>query len=422
MRIVVYPHDLGIGGSQLNAIELAAAVRALGHEVLVFGRPGALVARIEACGLEFVEAPAPGKRPSPSVARALAHLVRDRGIDLVHGYEWPPILEGVLSMTMGREAAVVGTVMSMSVPTFIPRSIELVVGTEEIGAAERTAGRRRVHVLEPPVDLGHNEIASDPGVEAFRARFGLDGSRLVVVSVARFAHELKLEGTLTAIRSVGEVGRDSSEGELSPVSLVLVGDGPARAEIEAAASEANARHGDGTVVITGQLDDPRPAYAAADVALGMGGSALRALAYGKPLIVQGERGFWRTLTPESLAGFLWTGWYGIGDGAEGGGGAFRDALRPLLADPARRRELGEFGLRTVRERFSLERAAGLQLEVYLQALEGRGSGSAVLSESVALARYARYYGEKRALRALGRERLDDFNSRPVTARNRDRGA
>ena len=40
MRILVYPHDLGIGGSQLNAIELAAAVQRLGHEVIVYGRPG----------------------------------------------------------------------------------------------------------------------------------------------------------------------------------------------------------------------------------------------------------------------------------------------------------------------------------------------------------------------------------------------
>ncbi|MDF2491460.1 MAG: glycosyltransferase, partial [Microbacterium sp.] len=70
-----------------------------------------------------------------------------------------------------------------------------------------------------------------------------------------------------------------------------MGDGPARAEIEQRAAAVNAECGEGTVVVTGNLDDPRPAYAAADIALGMGGSALRALAYGAPLIVQGEHGF-----------------------------------------------------------------------------------------------------------------------------------
>jgi hypothetical protein len=33
MNIVVYPNAMSIGGSQLNAIELAAAVRKHGHNV-----------------------------------------------------------------------------------------------------------------------------------------------------------------------------------------------------------------------------------------------------------------------------------------------------------------------------------------------------------------------------------------------------
>ena len=65
------------------------------------------------------------------------------------------------------------------------------------------------------------------------------------------------------------------------------------------------------VVLTGQLADPRPAYSAADVILGMGSSALRGMAFGKPLVVQGERGFWELLTPDSASVFLRDGWYGV---------------------------------------------------------------------------------------------------------------
>ncbi|MDF2491459.1 MAG: glycosyltransferase [Microbacterium sp.] len=194
MKILVYPHELGVGGSQLNAIELAAAVRDLGHEVAVFGRAGALNARIDALGLEFIEAPPAGRRPSAPAARALRDLVEARGVDVIHGYEWPPVLDGVWAMARGRRAAVVGTVMSMSVPSFIPRSVPLVVGTEEIADGERRAGRRRLDVLEPPVDLVHNDIDGDPGVGAFRARFGLQDARTTIVSVSRLARELKLEG------------------------------------------------------------------------------------------------------------------------------------------------------------------------------------------------------------------------------------
>ena len=35
MRVLVYPHSMEIGGSQLNAVELGGAVRDLGHDVVV---------------------------------------------------------------------------------------------------------------------------------------------------------------------------------------------------------------------------------------------------------------------------------------------------------------------------------------------------------------------------------------------------
>ncbi len=411
MRIVVYPNDLGIGGSQLNAIELAAAVRDLGHEVVVFGRAGALNARIAELGLEFIDAPPQGRRPSPTTASALRELVRTRKIDVIHGYEWPPVLDGVLAMSTHRTAAVVATVMSMSVPPFIPRSIPLVVGTEEIAAAERKAGRQRVEVIEPPVDLVHNDVAQDPGVAAFRERYGLSSDRLNVVAVARFARELKLEGTLTAIDVIGRMARSL------PVRLVLVGDGPARSEVEARAHAVNAENGGSSIVLTGRLDDPRAAYAAADISLGMGGSALRAIAYGKPLVVQGEKGFWKTLSPKTVDSFLWTGWYGVDRGAEYGAEALERELLPLVEGQARREELGAYGLELVRDRFSLQRAARLQAEIYAYAA-ARPARYPVPAELAALARYSRYYVAKRIRRALGREAEDDFNSKPVAGRRR----
>ena len=35
MRVLVYPHAMEIGGSQLNAVETGAALRDRGHEVTV---------------------------------------------------------------------------------------------------------------------------------------------------------------------------------------------------------------------------------------------------------------------------------------------------------------------------------------------------------------------------------------------------
>jgi glycosyltransferase involved in cell wall biosynthesis len=405
MRVLVYPHDLGIGGSQLNAIELAGAVRDQGHEVLVFGPAGPLEGRIEELGLEFIAAPTPRRRPSPSIVAALRRVVDECGIDVVHGYEWPPILESRLAV-WGRGTACVGTVMSMAVAPFIPQHLPLVVGTEQIADAERRQGRRRVHVVEPPVDLAHNQPVDPREVDSFRSRFGIPGGTCVV-AVSRLAHELKLEGILTAIDVVPTI-----DGAV----LVVVGDGPARHEVVAAADAANRRAGRVAVRVIGQMADPRAAYTSADVVIGMGGSALRAMAFGKPLVVQGEQGFWDLLTPVTVDQFLWTGWFGVGEARTVGAQRLRSILVPLLADEGLRRSLGAFSSDVVRKRFALDQAGVRQADIYREALTGPPQSSAhPVLDGAAAFRFAVHTVRRRAGKLRGNRPSDDFNARPVAA-------
>ncbi|MEU8266264.1 glycosyltransferase [Sphaerisporangium sp. NPDC049002] len=402
MRILVYPHAMEVGGSQLNAVELAAAVQRLGHEVSVIGEPGPLVGHVTDAGLEHLPLSPERRRPSPTTVRLLRDLAVQRGLDVVHGYEWPPGVEAFYASLRGPAAAVC-TIMSMSVAPFLPSSLPLVVGTREI--QERAApGRRHVHLIEPPVDVAAN--APGHPVEAFRHEFGLSGhvlgeGPLDVVVVGRLVPELKLEGLLTAIDVTGRLA-----GELD-VRLVVVGDGPARAEVEERAAAANAAAGRRVVVLTGQLLDPRPAYAAASVCLGMGGSALRSLAFAKPLIVQGEHGFFELLTPETEKTFLGQGWYGLGDGRETGGPRLEALLRRLHAGPGLRHELGEYGRRLVVERFSLERAARVQVEIYERAVTERPAALDALGTAAGVLNYKL---RRRYDRLRGTHARDDFNT------------
>ena len=404
MKVLVYPHDLGMGGSQLNAVELAAGVRDLGHEVVVYGRPGVLVQRVHELGLRFVESPPPGRRPSPSVVHHLRHLVLDEGVDLLHGYEWPPILE-CRAAALATPAHAVGTVMSMAVAPFLPATLPLVVGTRQIAAHERAAGRRAVTVIEPPVDLDANGPHCGADSEAFRDRHGIpDGLHVVVVT--RLADQLKGEGLRTAIETVPAMHPD--------VVLTVVGDGPGRDTVQRLAAAANQRAGRRAVVLTGEVADPRPAYSLADVCLGMGGSALRALSFGAPLVVQGEQGFWKALTPGTLPEFGWQGWYGMGSGRESGPAALREALEPLLDDAGLRSERGAFSLEVVRSRFGLKDAAARQLEVY-EAAAAAPPDHPGATDVVGAARFARYKIDRLVSRRRGRVARDDFNAAPVAA-------
>lgn len=404
MRVIVYPHRLEIGGSQINAIELAAAVRDVGHEVIVFGQPGGLVSRVEELGLEFVSAPQPRGRPAPKVMRALRRLAHQRGVDVVHGYEWTTALEAYWGPRMRDGVPAVATVMSMAVAPFLPLDMPLVVGTEQIADHERRLGRRALTVIEPPVDVVHDA----PGavdVDAFRREHGLDPDVLTVVSVSRLAAALKLEGLLAAIEVAGRTA----------IQLVIAGDGPDRAVVVAAAERANAAAGRRAVVLTGELGDPRPAYAAADVALGMGGSALRAMAFARPLIVQGEQGFWETLTPDSAERFLWTGWYGVGDGREHGPARLERLLDGLADDPGRRASLGAYARGLVEDRFSLQSAARRQVGLYERSIAASPQRQRLGPGAASAYKLAAYRMQSRVDQVRGRFAADDFNAKAVAA-------
>ena len=362
MRLLVAPHELAIGGSQINAIDLAAGAAAAGHEVLVYGVPGPLVDYVEASGLEFIPARRLKYRPAPSRIAQLVALCRSRRIDLIHAYEWPPCLDAYYGAHLVGGVPLVCTVLSMSVSPLVPSSVPLIMGTEALGDEARRTHGAPVWVLEPPIDTD----ADHPGIDGaeFRRAWGVADDALLLMSVSRLAVDLKLDALVRAIDA-----SDLLAGEL-PLELLLVGGGPAEGPLRARAAAVNARHGREVVRFTGPLSDPRTAYAAADVVVGMGSSALRAASIGRPVVVQGEQAFSEVLAPSGYPHFLRHGFWGLGDDAPDAS-RLAGQLRALLRDPALRAELGAFGRRAVEADFSLRRGTARQLEIYGEVLAAR---------------------------------------------------
>jgi glycosyltransferase involved in cell wall biosynthesis len=361
MRILVCPHLMEIGGSQLNAVELASRAARAGHDVVLFGPDGELVSRVEELGLEYHRAPVEESWPSRRNIARLVSLVRQRRIDLVHGYEWGPVTDLAFGPHLLLGTPMVATVLSMDVPGFLPRHVPLVVGTRELEKSSR-ARYPRVQLMEPPIDTDLNAPAADP--RAARSSFGVSDDELLVSVVCRLTTDLdKVQGVLEAVAAVEVLAARF------PVRLLVAGDGPSLATVRTAAEEVNRRTGRRTVIVAGALLDPRPAYDAADVVLGMGSSALKGMSFAKPLVVQGAAGFWELLTPATAATFLEQGWFGAGSGD--GVRRLLTALEGLLPDAAERRRLGAFGRQMVTERFSLTEAATRTEELYRRTLADR---------------------------------------------------
>jgi len=400
LRLLVVLHNLGIGGSQRNSVDLAAGARDLGHEVTLAGPPGVLQDVIAEKNLPFevIEELSPDNiaPTARSAYRRMRELVRRVQPDLVHTYELTPSILMFLGPHRSDDVPMTMTINSMSVPDFMPGSVPLQVCGPLIAmeTRERTGS---IGILEIPTDVV-GQYPGYPGGQDFRAEMGVKPDEIMVVAVSRFARALKQEGLETAIRATGRIAHQY------PIRLVLVGDGPAMPELQALAATTNARAGREVVTLPGLRVDPRPAYESADIALGMGGSVLRAMAFGKPCIVQGEHGYFKVLDRHSAREFRWHGFYGIGDGGTGEDVLVRE-LRSLMADPVRRKANAEFALELVRRHYSLQHALDVQLAWYHKAIAEH-----VKPSRAEVARTIAGVGAYFAGRAAGRVRPDTFNS------------
>lgn len=375
MRIIVCPHDMGTGGSQLNALDLAAGVQEQGHEIMLYCEPGRLVELAESRGLQWVPS-VTGLSLSAAWTAGLVRLARSWQADLVHTYEWAPSLGASFGVHALLGLPQVMTVLSMDVPRFLPRHLDLVVGTREL--LDRADSHPYRHVIEPPIDTA----ADAPGDQAqARARWGLEAGDFVVSIIGRMTPDLdKDAGVLGTIAAIDQLAAGPR------AVLIAAGDGPSLQTIREAAHGVNERHGREVVIVPGNLSDPSSAYVAADVVVGMGSSVLRGMAFGKPAVVLGAAGFTRSVTDVTLPDFRRTGFYGTGDGTPY---LIHAALDYLASESGECRGRGAWSRSVVEAHYSLASAVG-QLEGIYRGAITRRSGAA--HRTVSLVHSAAGYG------------------------------
>ncbi|GAB4388066.1 MAG: hypothetical protein Kow0025_05170 [Thermodesulfovibrionales bacterium] len=363
MKVLVYAHQLEIGGTQVNAIELAAALRDLhGHETVLFATPGPMADYAREKGLRYLPAPAPGAHPSPARMRALRAAVRQERPDLIHVWDWWQCLDAYYGVHLPMRVPMVVTDMMMRLTRVLPKAVPTTFGTPEVLDKAKAAGRGPIELILPPVDVRLNAPgAVDPG--PFRELLGIGEGDITLVIACRLANWMKAESLVRTVEAVRALGRDL------PLRLVIVGDGKMRPALEGRAEEINSELGRPAVILAGALLDPRPAYAAADIVVGMGGSALRGMAFGKAVVIVGERGFSAPLTPETADSFYYKGMYGVGNGGGGNGRLVAD-IRGLAEDRGRLPALGEFARQFVTRHFSLEAVSARLVDFFRLAVAG----------------------------------------------------
>ena len=359
--VLVQLNSLGLRGTELIAVDFAHAILPFGYDSVLIGPRDSLptgpslfdVASDRGVKLEAYDRPTTVMQG----ARRLNERARAIGADIVHIYGpwaarsayWGPSLLG------RRPLVLTDYEMALSPDTFT--APQLIIGTTYL--LEEQADRYGpTTLISPPVDLSKDNPRAAGG-EAFRSEFGLDQAHIMVVLIGRVDTTMKARGIEVAIEAMHNLGRDDT-------TLFVVGTGDAEARLRELAETVNAEFGRRAVIFTGARSDPRPAYLAADISIGMGGSASRALAFGNPLIVQGENGWNRIFTPHSSAG-LFRNSFWSDERSDDPARELAGLLNELADDSDLRASLGQFGESFAQSHFGLPQMTERLADCYAMA-------------------------------------------------------
>lgn len=378
LRVGIVLEGMALGGCPINAIDLGRTLRARGHHVVLVA-PDEVVAvpvlpYAEAAGFEVERIPA--ECGLPARTRHLRRLVREHELDVLHVFATWLATSAVLACGWSGRCRPVTLNWLMENDFRTTSRMPLIVGTRGLHREALARHGARSYLLEPPVDVERDRPDLAARL-AFRERHGIADNDLAMVLVGRIdsltdeqhsdpdhRYADKLPGIMLALDAVLRRGDPH-------LRLVLVGDGSGMDVVRRRADEVNRRLGRDAVVLTGALDDPHPAYAAADIGLAMGGSALRVMAHGTPLVVLGDRGFSRVFSSGTAEFFFEEGYYGV-EAPEDPVRTFFDHL-DQLATPEDRTRLGAWSLEVVRSRYALQAGAAVLEQLYRDTLDHQDS-------------------------------------------------
>jgi len=321
MRILHTIQGLGVGGAERVVVTLAHAAAGRGDRVAIAAQDGELAAELPP-GTERFDVPLIERRPRKVLAavRAVDTALRRFKPDVIHAHDPAVGLATGLAALRGRRAP--GIVSVHGVPdedyehaagALRYSGLPVVACGPGIAQGLRATGLT-VHATVP------NGVGPAP-TPADRTALGVEGRLLVTVGRLSPA-----KNQVLAVRALAHV---------PDATLLLVGDGPERPVVEAAARPLGER-----VVFTGTRLDARAIAGAADVVVipseseGLPLAALEALAASRPIVATAVRGL-RELLDDGRTALLVP---------PGDAEALAAAVRRVLDDPDLARSLGEAGL------------------------------------------------------------------------------
>ena len=369
---------LDAGGSEQTTLEIAQALARAGARALVATEGGRMATAIERCGGEIVPLPVASKNPLKLLAnaRALARLIEERGVDLVHARSRAPAWSALRAARVTGRPFVTTYHGAYGKPGPLKALYNSVMGrgdrvianseyTASLIAARQPGARDCIRVIYRGVDSAVFDPAGVPAerVARLREQWNVQPGTRIVLQAGRLSG---IKGQRQTIEAAQRLARDK---KLDDAVVILAGDdapgkaGYRRELVDLVASSGLA----GKVRLVGHCSDMPAAFLASHVALmpslvpeTFGRASVEAQAMGCPVIVSDLGALPETIVAGS-ASAEFTGWLVPAKDP----GALADAIgHALTLSPSERAAIGERGRARVAARFTLSRLQQATLAVY----------------------------------------------------------
>jgi UDP-N-acetylglucosamine:LPS N-acetylglucosamine transferase len=370
MKVLYLVFQALLGGHVLSASTIAKEMRTQGISPFFAGAEGAMTEVIKRDMLfEPVHIPIfHGTRQtyftwkSFAAVRHLREIIRRHEINLIHAFDARSYLHAYIAGLQER-VPVLCTLCGGIDPYYnLPAAPVLIVFSEEqkqkmVETFHWPASR--VEVVRTRLDI--RQIVDDRhrlGEEEANG-LGLDPQLPKIMMISSF------DGT--KIRSIHKV-LDVAEMLFSRCirfQLVLIGGkGLLHDQAKIRAEEICGRYGAGLVVLTGPIVGAFRLLQRADIVLGVGRSAFEGMAYGKPTLIIGEKGYAGAMSPDTVDALAWYNFSGRNQQEEVDAELLVTVIRDLLHDPEQGQRLGTFAREFVFREIDVAHGAPRLREIY----------------------------------------------------------
>lgn len=351
--------SFGVGGQERVALDLAIGQKARGHRVSVVSLApppdGAMADEFREHGIVVDRVPKSGEGVDATLVAKLARTFRKLEADVVHTHNPLPLIYGAPAARLARAAAIhtkhginPGSrghrILRRAAAQLTYAFVAVSDTTEQQAREQNDAPASKIHTIANGIRL--DRYHPDPVArQETRAELGLDDA-WVVGTVGRL-DDFKNQSLL--VRAMAPLLSEK-------VRLVIVGDGPARAAVEA---EVGKLPEPKWVTLTGRRMDVPHIIPAFDVfALSSKSEGLplvvpEAMAAGLPIVTTAVGGL-PSVVDEGVTGML------VPVEEE----ALRAALKKLVDDHALAKKMGEAARTTALERYSADRMVDAYLALY----------------------------------------------------------